>query len=76
MKRVLVLDANQRSALAVTRSLGRKAVRVFTADETSTALAGSSRYSSTYFKHPSPRVDSDRFVKFIAQLVQQRDVCL
>ena len=33
MNRVLVLDALQRSALAVTRSLGAKSIDVFTADE-------------------------------------------
>ncbi len=56
MKRVLILYANQRSALAATRSLGRHGIHIITADETADSLAGSSRYSKLYFRYPSPRI--------------------
>lgn len=53
-KRVLVLDANQRSALAVTRSLGKVPwLEVSTADSTSKSLAGSSKYSRSYICCPA-----------------------
>ena len=65
MKRALVLDASQRSALAVTRSLGRRGIAVFTADESTTALAGCSRYSKQYLNYPSPRLHPDEFIRSI-----------
>jgi hypothetical protein len=44
MKNVLILDANQRSALAATRSLGKRGIPVVTGDETKDTLAGNSKY--------------------------------
>ena len=71
MKRTLVLDAHQRSALAVTRSLGKKGVPVITAEESLTALAGTSRYSQQHLEYPSPKLQPDRFVEVLSQLVKQ-----
>jgi len=71
MKRVLVLDANQRSALAVTRSLGRQGIPVFTAEETSPALAGCSHFSKQHFTYPSPRLTQEQFVDVIADRVEE-----
>ena len=51
---VLILDANERSALAATRSLGRRGVPVVAADETATTLAGASRHCRGTFVYPSP----------------------
>jgi len=67
MKKVLILDANQRSALAVTRSLGAHGVTVTTADDTPSALAGSSRYSTQYFQHPTPVSKPEEFITSIGQ---------
>lgn len=53
-KRVLVLDAAQRSALAATRSLGRRGYDVITADAEATTLAGASRYSRQALVYPDP----------------------
>jgi predicted ATP-grasp superfamily ATP-dependent carboligase len=74
MKRVLVLDACQRSALAVTRSLGRHNVPVMTADESASALAGNSRYSRKYVTYPSPQQHPDRFISAIAALCKTEDI--
>ncbi|MGI9316685.1 MAG: ATP-grasp domain-containing protein [bacterium] len=78
MKTVLVLDANTRSALAVTRSLGKRGIRVFTADESTSSLAGSSRYSYRYFQHPSARNEEDRFIGAINEIClnQQIDILM
>jgi predicted ATP-grasp superfamily ATP-dependent carboligase len=66
---VLVLDANQRSALAVTRSLGRIAsYSVTTADATPEALAGHSRYSSSYIQSPSPELAPVEYLDWIELL--------
>lgn len=74
MKTVLVLDACQRSALAVTRSLGRHGVPVHTADEESEALAGTSRYSLQYHRYPSPRTDPVDFILAVQQICTQNQV--
>ncbi len=74
MKRVLVLDSNQRSALAVTRSLGKQGIQVFTAEETATALASSSRFSQQHFTYPSPRLNSMQFIETLSNLVTQQQI--
>ena len=74
MKSVLVLGANQRSALAVTRSLGMHGVSLITADESPTALAGCSRYSRSYFTCPSPRLHSEDFIAAIAALCKKENI--
>lgn len=58
---VIVTDGNERSALAVTRSLGRRGIPVFVGAETSSSLAGVSRYCRESFVYPSPWVSPDEF---------------
>ena len=74
MNRVLILDALQRSALAVTRSLGVKSIAVFTADESITALAGSSKFSTLYFSYPSPRLYPEQFIETLCDIIKQQDI--
>ncbi len=74
MKKVLVLDSNQRSALAVTRSLGKQGVHVFTAEETSTALASASCFSKQHFTYPSPRSQPEQFIKRLGSLVEKHHI--
>jgi predicted ATP-grasp superfamily ATP-dependent carboligase len=63
---ILVLDANQRSALAVTRSLGRSGeVRVFTADASVDSLAGHSKYSDKNFQCPSSETRPEEFLDWL-----------
>jgi predicted ATP-grasp superfamily ATP-dependent carboligase len=62
---VLILDANQRSALAATRSLGRRGVPVVVADETGETLAGASRYCRGSFVCPSPYRTPARFLEVL-----------
>jgi predicted ATP-grasp superfamily ATP-dependent carboligase len=76
MKSVLVLDANQRSALAVTRSLGKKGLTVYTSEEDAHALAGHSRYSKAHFTYPSPRHAASSFTDALASLVEQQQIDL
>lgn len=66
---ILVLDANQRSALAVTRSLGRiTGYRITTADSSAKALAGCSRFSSQYIQSPSAELAPHAYLEWIARL--------
>lgn len=76
MKKVLVLDARQRAALAVTRTLGKHGIDVSTADETETALSGRSRYSRIYHTYPSPRTEPGAFIPAIGELCNAHDIDL
>ena len=73
MKKVLVLDANQRSALSTTRSLGKLGVTVHTADESPDSLAGSSRYSKAYHAYPPPKTHYKEFITYISNIVIEHD---
>lgn len=70
----LVLDANQRSALAVTRSLGSHGVRVITADCTPAALAGASRHSGAYLRCPSPAREPGAFIEWLLCTIAQHRI--
>lgn len=69
--RVLVLDAAQRSALAVTRSLGRAGIEVSTADALPRSLAGCSRYSHQYYQCPSSEKEPSAFVDWLSNLLTE-----
>lgn len=58
---VIVTDGNERSSLAVTRSLGQRGIPVFVGEETSSSLAGMSRYCRESFVYPSPRTSPEEF---------------
>jgi len=61
-EKILILDANQRSALAATRSLGKAGLFVICADEKKKTLAGSSKYASENITYPSPYTEQDKFI--------------
>jgi predicted ATP-grasp superfamily ATP-dependent carboligase len=61
----LVTPGNLRSALAVTRSLGRRRVQVTIADEGLGSLAGASRYCQRTVRVPSPARSAEAFVSAI-----------
>lgn len=67
----LVLDAAQRSALAVTRSLGRVGLRVTTAEAAPEALAGHSRYASEHLESPCPQTAPKAYVSWLAALMAE-----
>jgi predicted ATP-grasp superfamily ATP-dependent carboligase len=70
MKNVLILDANERSALAATRALGRLGIQIFTADESEETLAGNSRYSYRSIVYPSPYYHPEKFISSLQQSVE------
>jgi predicted ATP-grasp superfamily ATP-dependent carboligase len=72
VKRVLVLDANQRSALAAIRSLGRRGIPVVAADEVGRTLGGASRYCRETGTYPSAYSDPDGFVDAVRTTVRAR----
>ena len=71
MKRVLILDSNQRSALAATRSLGKRNVPVYTADDTKNSLSGNSKFSIKYSQYPAPTTKPEEFILFLSALTKE-----
>jgi predicted ATP-grasp superfamily ATP-dependent carboligase len=76
--RVLITDADNRSALAATRSLGARGHTVVIAAERQPALAAVSRHAAAVETCPSPAADPQGFVAAIVQIVarQRIDVLL
>ena len=74
MHNTLILDANQRSALAATRSLGRQGLRVITGDSTRRTLAGASKYSRSGVVYPSPSSTPGEFVDALAEIIQRERI--
>ncbi len=67
---VLVLDANQRSALAVTRAIGTlEGTDVITADSMKDALAANSRFSCLYIQCPSAENEPDAFISWLSEVI-------
>lgn len=71
MHEILVLDANERSALAVTRSLGRLGHRVIAADTGSASLAGASRFATRRLAYPDPYSSPSAFIDFVLAMVDK-----
>ena len=74
MNKTLILDANQRSALAATRALGKKGIPVVTGDVTRRTLAGSSKYSQASITYPSPYDAPDAFVGALPGILSQQRI--
>ena len=72
----LVLDGNQRSALAVTRSLGRRGVPVYVADESRNSLAGASRFCAGRVVYPSPRFEPEAFIATLRRTAEELGICV
>jgi predicted ATP-grasp superfamily ATP-dependent carboligase len=72
--RVLVTDGNERAALAITRSLGRRGVAVIVGAESPDTLAASSRYCSRAITYPSPYHDCDGFNRFLLAAAERERV--
>jgi predicted ATP-grasp superfamily ATP-dependent carboligase/protein-tyrosine-phosphatase len=70
---VLVTDGNERAALAVTRSLGRRGIPVYVGAETSRSLAGTSRYCRGSFVYPSPWQAPDEYVGCLIEQARMHD---
>jgi predicted ATP-grasp superfamily ATP-dependent carboligase len=69
---VIVLDGNQRPALAVTRSLGKRGIKVTVGAETLQSLSSSSKYSSHCFSYPSPNTNPDEFARTLKDFLQTK----
>ena len=67
---VLVTDGQERSALAITRGLGREGIPVIVGAETTGSLAGASRYCVARWRYPSPLQHPERFISSLLEAVR------
>jgi predicted ATP-grasp superfamily ATP-dependent carboligase len=70
---VLVPDGEQRAALAVVRSLGRRGVKVHVASHVRRSLAGGSRFAASESQVPDPIKGAEQYAAAIARLAADRD---
>lgn len=74
---ILVLDAAQRSALAVVRALGKDLrFNIITADSELDTLAGNSRFTKEHFSHPSPVVTPNEFIAWLGDFCATQNIDL
>ena len=71
---VLVTDGQERSALAITRGLGRAGIPVIVGAETERSLAGASRYCVARWRYPSPSQQPTQFISSLVEAVRQFDI--
>lgn len=71
MNKVLVLDANQRSSLAIIRSLGRHGLTVVAGDHKLKSIGAASKYAATSVQYPNPAYSCDAFHKEIVAIVNR-----
>lgn len=71
---VLVTDGENRSSLAVTRSLGKAGCRVIVADKRKQNLSSCSRYCAVSYQVPSSVEGDANFVKAIREIVIRDNV--
>jgi len=72
--RAFVTDGDQRPALAITRSLGRRGVEVIVGEERPASLASSSKYAAGHRTYPSPHDDPRAFDRFMDDLVTSEHI--
>ncbi len=68
---ILVTDGEQRSALALVRSLGRAGHTVYVCSASGRSLAGASRYASAEARVAEPLRGGGRFAEDVLQLIER-----
>jgi len=72
--KAFVTDGNERSALAITRSLGRRGVSVLVGEQHEVSLASSSRYCARGVRYPPPHRQPEAFQRFLADFVEREAI--
>lgn len=74
MHRILITDGSNRSALAATRSLGRKGHTIYVCGERKKTLASSSCYCEEGLAVPDPLHQGEAYVASILKIVEERKI--
>ncbi len=75
-KTVLILDGEQRAALASTRSLGKRSIRVIVGSSLPSSLAGSSRYAAGQNVYHDPFHSPDEFIEDLKDIIQRYNISI
>lgn len=73
-KTILILDGEQRSALAATRSLGKAGAKIITGSELGSSLSGASKYCHQQIRYSSPYEKPDVFINEIKDIIQKEKI--
>jgi predicted ATP-grasp superfamily ATP-dependent carboligase len=71
---VFVIDGDQRPALAITRSLGRRGVAVVVGAEQPNSLASASKYCARHVTYPSPVAQPAAFERWLVEFVERNRI--
>jgi predicted ATP-grasp superfamily ATP-dependent carboligase len=71
-----VTDGDERPALAITRSLGRRGVSVLVGGENAASLASCSKYCLRHVRYPSPYRHPEAFERFLFDFVGRERIDL
>jgi len=71
---IYVTDGNNRAALAITRSLGKRGHKIFVGEKQFDSLAGSSKYCNACMVYPDPVQDSDEFVNVLLKQIKALEI--
>ena len=67
----VILDGNEKSSLAVTRSLGRRGVEICVGSDSKESLSSSSRFCRHRFIYPLPHRDPEGFLEVLITFLQK-----
>lgn len=73
VKPVLVLGGRERHALAIVRSLGRRDIPVFVADDHRNCTSALSRYCAGQFVYPTPERAPEAFIKRVGEILASQE---
>jgi predicted ATP-grasp superfamily ATP-dependent carboligase len=73
---VLVLDGQWRQTLSVTRSLGRRGIKVLVGDSSRIAISKFSRYCVESITYPDPVRNPDNFIEFLIRFLRHKKIDL
>ena len=71
---ILITDGENRSSLAVTRSLGKQGNSIIVCSPQKNNISAASRYTSSYYRVIDPILDEKRFVCDIVDIIKKEDV--
>lgn len=72
-KPVLVLGGRERHALAIVRSLGRRGISVYVADDHRNCTSALSKYCTGQFVYPTPEREPEAFIKRVTEILASRE---
>jgi len=71
---VIITHARNRTALVATQSLGKRGIKVVTADSIYPSTSFFSRYSTSYFVYPSEKLTPELFINSLRDYVHKNNI--